>query len=358
MASFGLLPVGIRRECLWRRDRGEAQANYLFARLATYGVTPNFDNTDTGQSDTPVFPINGADGQQQQFTEELRIASPKRGLVDYVAGLYYFNQTLNSTYPQRGQVRLSVGDTAYFSSNANPDIKTLNYVVFGQANINVASNFKLIAGGRYTRDDITMTSYNRTQVAAADKPLFGRVPLSLDKNSYPSTCGADNFSYKFGMEYKFSPDIMLYVTRSRGYKGPGIGLVSNYQPGRPLFSNLEIPTNTEIGLKSSWFNRRLIFNIDVFKTTIRDFKIQIAIPAIIDGLQTSILQIANAGEVRTRGVEMHFTARPTWRLTLRAMLRGSMRVSLISPMRPVPMTGSRAVSSALSSPVPTSPAIR
>lgn len=341
---------------------GKPSADYLISRLAAYGITPNDDNnktivggdvymrmvqwgtsleinreigdftltsitafrrwlindnTDTGQSDTPVFPINGADGQQQQFTEELRIASPKRGLVDYVAGLYYFNQSLQSTYPQRGQLFLpTTGSTSYYSRNANPDIKTLNYAVFGQANINITPQFTLIAGGRYTRDDITMVSYNRTKVVESDIAFPGSQPLSFNRDNYPSTRGADNFSYKLGVEYKFSPDVMLYVTRSRGYKGPGIGLVSAYQLGQPLFSNPEIPTNTEIGVKSAWFDRKLVFNVAVFKTLIKDFQTQIATPFIVNNQQFSILQIANAGRVQSRGVEMDFTARPTSRLTV------------------------------------------
>jgi iron complex outermembrane receptor protein len=109
---------------------------------------------------------------------------------------------------------------------------------------------------------------------------------------------------------------MAYFTYSRGYKGPGIGLVSGYSLGQPLFSNPEIPTNYEVGLKTAWFNRRLTFNVDAFTTDIKDFQTQIATPFIFNGTNLAILQIANAGKVRTRGVEMDFSARPSDRLTI------------------------------------------
>ncbi|WJT00952.1 TonB-dependent receptor [Novosphingobium humi] len=273
------------------------------------------DNTDTGFTDTPFFPINGADEAQQQLTQELRFASPKRGLVDYVVGLYYFNQNLKAAYPQQGQLGLPAS-SAIYSRKAQPDIQTLNYALFGQGNINLAANWKLIVGGRYTHDDLTMITYNRTLVSPTDNPFPGAAPLAFDQTNYPSNRKADNFSYKLGTEYKITPDVMVYATYSRGYKGPGIGLVSGYALGQPLFSNPEIPTNYEVGLKSAWFNRKLVFNIDAFHTDIQDFQTQVATPFIFNGTNLAILQIANAGKVRTQGVEMDFTARPTQRLTI------------------------------------------
>ena len=339
---------------------GAAPGNYVLSRLAAYNIVPSYDNdktnvggdvymnmtqwgssleinrslgdftltsitayrrwvlhdnTDTGFTDTPFFPINGADERQQQLTQELRLASPKKGLVDYVVGLYYFNQNLKAAYPQRGQLGLPAA-TTWYSRKAQPDIQTLNYAVFGQANINLSRNLTLIAGGRYTHDDLTMVKYNRTLVNSADTPYPGAGPLSFDQSNYPSNRKADNFSYKLGAQYKITPDVMIYYSRARGYKGPGIGLVSGYALGQPLFSNPEIPTNNEIGLKSSWFDRKLIFNIDAYSTVIDNFQTQVATPFIFNGTNLAILQIANAGKVRTRGVEMDFTARPTSRLTI------------------------------------------
>jgi iron complex outermembrane receptor protein len=292
-----------------------SMGDFTLTSITAYRRWVLHDNTDTGFTDTPVFPVNGADERQQQLTQELRLASPKKGLIDYVVGLYYFNQNLKAAYPQRGQLALPAA-TTYFSRKAQPDIQTLNYAVFGQANINLTSNFKLIAGGRYTHDDLTMVKYDRTLVNPADTAFPGAPPLSFNQNNYPSNRKADNFSYKLGAQYKITPDLMVYYTHARGYKGPGIGLVSGYALGQPLFSNPEIPTNNEIGVKSSWFDHKLIFNVDVYSTIITDFQTQVATPFIFNGTNLAILQIANAGKVRTRGVEMDFNARPTSRLTI------------------------------------------
>jgi iron complex outermembrane receptor protein len=273
------------------------------------------DNTDTGFTDSPFFPINGADETQRQITQELRLASPKGRLVDYVAGLYYFNQDLKAAYPQQGQLGLPAATTVY-SRKAQPDLKTLNYAVFGQANINLTPQWTLIAGGRYTHDDITLAKYNRTLVSPTDSPYPGAPPLSFNQDTYPSNRKADNFSYKLGTQYKVTPDVMGYFTYARGYKGPGIGLISGYSLGQPLFSDPEIPTNYEVGLKSSWFRRKLVLNVDMFTTDIKDFQTQVSTPFIFNGTNLAILQIANAGKVRTRGIEMDFTARPTSRLTI------------------------------------------
>ncbi|MBB3358222.1 MULTISPECIES: TonB-dependent receptor [unclassified Novosphingobium] len=289
--------------------------DYTLTSITAFRRWVLHDNTDTGFTDTPFFPINGADEAQQQLTQELRLASPKRGLVDYVVGLYYFNQNLKAAYPQQGQLGLPAS-TAVYSRKAQPDIQTLNYALFGQGNINLTPTWKLIVGGRYTHDDLTMIRYNRTLVSPTDNAFPGAPPLSFDQTTYPSNRKADNFSYKLGTEYKITPDVMTYFTYSRGYKGPGIGLVSGYLLGQPLFSNPEIPTNYEVGLKTAWFNRRLVFNIDAYTTDIKDFQTQISTPFIFNGTNLAILQIANAGKVRSRGIEMDFSARPTDRLTI------------------------------------------
>ncbi|MDE1916800.1 MAG: TonB-dependent receptor [Sphingomonadales bacterium] len=288
---------------------------YTLTSITAFRKWIDHDNTDTGFTDTPYFPVNGADETQQQFTQELRLASPKSGLIDYVVGLYYFNQNLKASYPQQGQLGLPASTTVY-SRDAQPDIQTINYATFGQANINLSRNWKIIVGGRYTHDDLTLESYNRTLVSPTDTGYPGAPPLYFNSTTYPSYTKADNFSYKLGTEYKFTPDIMGYFTYARGYKGPGLGLISGYTLGAPLFSQPEIPTNYEVGFKTSWFSRRLVFNIDAFTTDIKNFQTQIATPYIFNGQNLSILQVANANKVRSRGVEMDFVARPTRRLTI------------------------------------------
>jgi iron complex outermembrane receptor protein len=197
------------------------------------------DNTDTGFTDTPFFPINGADEAQQQLTQELRFASPKRGLLDYVVGLYYFNQNLKAAYPQQGQLgcprprRFQPQGPARYSDAQLRAVWPGQY----QSDQQVESDCR----GRYTHDDLTMINYNRTLVSPTDNAFPGAAPLSFNQTNYPSNRKADNFSYKLGMEYKITPDVMAYFTYSRGYKGPGIGLVSGYALGQPLFSTRKSP---------------------------------------------------------------------------------------------------------------------
>jgi iron complex outermembrane receptor protein len=109
---------------------------------------------------------------------------------------------------------------------------------------------------------------------------------------------------------------MGYLTYARGYKGPGLGLISGYSLGQPLFSSPEIPTNIEAGLKTSWFSHKLVVNIDAFNTDIHNFQAQVDTPFIFNGASLAILQVANANKVNTRGVEMDFNSRPLPQLTI------------------------------------------
>ena len=80
-----------------------------------------------------------------------------------------------------------------------------------------------------------------------------------------------------------------------------------------MTSTSEIDAETsnalEAGVKAQFFDRRLTINTALFHTEFSNFQEQVAIP----GELTAIL--INAGDVRTRGVEVEVAARPTEALT-------------------------------------------
>lgn len=93
--------------------------------------------------------------EQDQFSQEIRLASPIGGAVDYVVGAYYFYQNIDSrnTY-QTGDSALAL--TTAYPNNATLEglgkSKTHSYAAFGQSTWHVNDQFDLTTGLRYTSE--------------------------------------------------------------------------------------------------------------------------------------------------------------------------------------------------------------
>jgi len=126
-----------------------------------------------------------------------------------------------------------------------------------------------------------------------------------------------NFSYDFNVNYKVAPDILAYATYAKSFKTVGIN-----QNGLPLTSanvpdlsastvKPESVNHFEIGLKTSFWDRRATFNLSAFLTDIKNFQ------ATVNGGQFGTVRgyLANADKVRSQGVEADFKIRPSDRFT-------------------------------------------
>lgn len=151
-------------------------------------------------------------------------------------------------------------------------------------------------------------------------PCVTTAVLPARPNCFPAidqTTSAHNVSWKIGLQNQFTKEVMAYATVSRGYKGPGFSSLTitaqsivNGQADQTILP--EIPTSYEIGVKSRWFDRRLLLNLDVFTTTYKDFQAQVSTPTP-NGF---VSIIHNAGDVKSKGVEMSAGLRLTDDLSL------------------------------------------
>jgi len=262
---------------------------------------------------------NGGSNKLDQFSQELRLTSPSGKLIDYVAGLFYFDQQVTGYIDQQGLlewivpasngnvIRLvpSAPPGAIFDGNLTNRVHSRSIAGFAQANIHATDRLNFILGGRLTYDDLRL-NYSRGTVPGA-LPIPGGVTLSL-RQRVDNT----NFSFRVGAQYDLTDDVMAYATYSRGYKGPGFsGLtVSNVNQDQRVAP--EIPTNVELGIRASLFDRKLTVNATAFRMRVRDFQAQVA-----DLSSASYAnRITNAGSLKSKGVEFSIVARPTPDLTL------------------------------------------
>lgn len=273
--------------------------------------------------------------RQRQFSQELRLASTGERTIDYVAGLYYFWQTI------RGYGATTFGiDAPLFNVPGVPanvrnaaianygvesysEPTTKSYAAFGQLTWNASDAFKVTAGLRYTYEkkegvyeqhvasgaDLSTLSAIERATAQALRNQFG--PAAAFTTAFADA----NLSGLLNLSYKVASDALVYATYSRGGKSGGLNL-SVIPAGVDPNVKPETVNHFELGAKTQFLNRKATLNLAGYWTEISDY--QTAVTEQIADTVSYRQYIANAGKVRSRGFEADLTYAPTRLISLSA----------------------------------------
>lgn len=281
--------------------------------VTAYRAFKTFDNNDADGVQIDVYNVNNALQHQKQFTQEVRITSPAKQQLEYVLGLFYFYQDLDTVTQVKGTGFTALPAGQYLGNQVNRSIRNNNGAAFGQFTYHPTDALSLIAGFRYTSENAT-ANFNRSVLAGANGPATGLGgPVYVSPALHFSN---DDFSYKLGADYKFSRDVMAYVTYTRGYKGPAINLLNNLtaaivDAGQAILKP-EIARNLEFGLRTQMLDRKLTLNVTGFHETFTNFQAQ-TFNALLN-----TFTLANAGRLTANGVEVEAIARAAPGLNLSA----------------------------------------
>jgi iron complex outermembrane receptor protein len=254
--------------------------------------------------------------RSEGWSQELRIASPTTGRFSYLGGLYLFSQDITYTSTLRvfdganrvvpGNLRFSVGDSSTFYYTQD----TRSWAAFGQATFRLTDTLRLQGGLRYGKDRKNAFFDNtlNATASAAFKTLFVENHLGKVRRS------EDNVTYNVGAQFDLSDTAMVYLTYGTGVKNGGFN-ARGAAPGVPVEFDEENSSTIELGLKSTWFGRRLVFNADIYRMKLTNFQ-----DAAVNPITGLGFVVANVGDRRAQGFEAEVTARPTDELTLRGSL--------------------------------------
>ena len=281
-------------------------SGYRYWRNVQGGDLDSFTGLTT---QTPTQEIDLGHVSVNQYSEEVRLASPKGGFLDYVVGAYYLHSPDVETY-QRQTTQLATPPAANpVNSGFNHfGATTTNYSVFGEGNLNFASNFRGIAGLRLVHDDLSFST-NRISTSAV------AVPGIAASFAASGSTHVNDYAARLGLQYDVNSDINTYLTYSRGYKGPAYNVFFNENPLQTAPLRPETSNAFELGLKSKLFENRVTFNVALFHDEVNNY--QANEPAIVAG--TIVTNLINAGKVQTQGAEID----ATWRVTEPLTLTGS-----------------------------------
>ncbi|MBY8825001.1 TonB-dependent receptor [Sphingomonas colocasiae] len=241
----------------------------------------------------------------KSFTQELRLTSDNDSPLSWVAGVYY-------SWDRIAGNALQALDDHFFHTRVDTGFvqKTDAYAVFGQANYKLTDALTLTAGLRFTRDD------KRFTYDSIDLNPYGNSTLPVPVAGIVDGVKQDNLSGKIGIDYKVSPDVMLYASASRGFKSGGFKAAIAFNPEELRPFKGETVYSYEVGAKTSLLDGALTFNLAGYYNDWRDF--QAMVTEIRSGI--NVIVLSNAGDARVYGLEAEATYRPTDRLTLRGAL--------------------------------------
>lgn len=269
--------------------------------------------------------------QQDQWSQEFRLASQGEGPFDWVAGVYAFHQAVET----HGVTEYGSDASYWLISTPAPDalldgytvfndsrIVTDSYAAFGQATWRVTDRFRATLGLRYTYEEKEGVYVATTSggMVTADPALISRRLGIARPQAYAGALDGGDLSGQLALSYDVTDRIMLYGTYARGYKSGGLNMagIPNRPDGTPSLTNIEVDpesvTTWEFGIKTQTFDRRLTANLAMYLTDIEDYQANVvdAGPGALRGY------LANVDKVEIRGVELDITARPTAWLDLYA----------------------------------------
>ncbi|MCC0230239.1 TonB-dependent receptor [Pseudomonas aeruginosa] len=308
------------------------EANWNLAggyRLTSISAYRYWHFTPANDEQLNVSAINdtGVEVHDRQFSQEIRLASPTGGAFDYVVGAYAFRQNLgNKTFTSYGPLAdlyllgANLGALNDTYSKANGKIETDSFALFAQGTWHLTERLDFTAGLRGTYEEKNAKVERFAPLGGAAVGGVGAVVRNGQLGAYDS---GDLSQYNFApsallsLSYQFSDDLLGYASLSHGEKSGGVNLAVGSAPSAGADSLLVGPeraNDAELGLKSTLFDRRLLLNANLFWTGIHGYQATTLYQA--PGSTQLVQVLANAGSVRSRGLEFEATALPLRGLTL------------------------------------------
>lgn len=253
-----------------------AEVRLAGQKLIYQGAHNSFVNDSKVNQDVANFKSN-FDFYQTNRTvskdnsHEIRLQNEDRvaGMFDYIVGYYRTDQATDIDLIQETPVLLpsslggGVANLAQTPITRNRDGKATENAIFGNLTAHIGDKLQVSAGARHIK---------------AHSP---RTLLVIGANSVLFDAGGDDkaWIYTGSVQYKFNQDLMVYANTGTSFRaGPSIfnsAIVKS--PLQSSFLNLgnEKSTSYEVGLKSSWLDNRLTFNVALYHQKFDNFPYKI-----------------------------------------------------------------------------------
>ncbi len=286
------------------RPNADWSFKYIAAKRESDTET-NIDFDETPQKLVDVLAFYS----DEQVSHEVQANFDNGGRSRGVVGLYYFDGEAG------GQVRNYFSNPALPPSLTNPlhgdtqgKVMTQAFAVYADWTFDLTERLKLDVGARYTDEDKHAIALNRFYLDQTFATSWGTA-ANFDK-----TVNFKNVSPKVSLDYQFTPEMMGYVSASRGFKSGGFNIRANTtavpRSGEPFDD--EVVDSFEVGSKMSFMDQRAFLNLAYFHNKYKDIQLSVFTSFTLpDGSQSFFGDFTNAGKGTVQGVEVEYQWLPT-----------------------------------------------
>jgi len=290
----------------WNLGNGSLTAT---TNLFTRDIDYIYDSTPILQFfNAPLVAITNQIQDRKVSSTEVRYASSLSGNVNFVIGGLYQTEDIDfdlqvlaadargepvGTFSQLDEDDLFIGTgTTIFGRTLSSDRKDTAF--FGEVSYNLTDALSLNFGARYFKSKSDSKSANT-------HPFFGFQGEPIDFQNRKQS--DDKVTFKGNITFEASDDLLYYFTVAQGFRPGGTNAVI-------LPVNVVLPEgfgpdeliSYEVGLKSSWMDKRVLFNASVYYTDWKDIQTGNAVQ--------SFSFIDNLGSATVKGAEAEFRYRP------------------------------------------------
>jgi iron complex outermembrane receptor protein len=237
----------------------------------TLGVIPDFEFQD----DAGIFPLAGTIDEQSDFTHQTA-AGYLFGGWDPIERLH-LNLGFRFGWESKDLYKYREIDISGYLGGWNPlPVEDGQYNIFGAIFI----------------------------------PAFTEASVT---NSWTAPTG------NFNVTYDITDDVHIYTGYQRGFSSGGFNYIGDDENETPNAFDPETLDGVELGLKSTWFDRRLVVNATYFWNYYHDMQVRLweaATQGVDEQLFGARNVVANAGNAWIQGAELEVTYQPVEGLML------------------------------------------
>ena len=251
--------------------------NFDFVSLTSYRNNDYAWRDNLGGLPFPGFPLavdDRAAEASDQISQEFRLVSPDSSTVQWVAGVYLFQENVDRSERFIVQSALPIapasfgGDVTFLQDATNT-----SYALFGQMTVPFADIWEFTAGARWSHDE------REIHQVAVDNDTLGPLPpgIPLGPTGTPYNVNADDTfeepTWRLALSVEPVDHARFYISYDRGYKAGSFvsGAQNALQATTPIRS--EILDNYAVGMKTTWLDGRLRFNAEGFLLDYGDLQV-------------------------------------------------------------------------------------
>mgnify|MGYP001161089686 CR=1 FL=1 len=291
------------RETFYQHDT-QSYAAYFMYVIGAYYATYDF-GTD---------PMGALTNDQKNESKALEVRLTGSGdRLSWTAGMFYMDSdehwdftSFVDGYASSTAFATWAGYAAYYGFTV-PESDTWWFsaqttsredkAVFGEFDVKLTEQLSFLVGGRYYEVDRGINWWN-------EKPRYNPYGGSGLERA-PRSMKDDGFLPKYGLQYNFNDDVMVYALYSEGYRVGGTNRGRGV-PTLPVDYESDIIENTEFGLKSTWMDGKLQVNTTIYDMTWKDMQLEVTDPSFAIGEPWQAV-VANLGDAEVSGYDIDVT---------------------------------------------------